>query len=564
MPIRTSLYLMLICMLCLYACRSHRAADDPVIVQTPEDMDEVVSKNITDVLSDALSNNGKINDTTQLFLDSLVDKFYNQENYKGVWSSKEVINPLCDSLLIFIRQSMYYGLFPEEYNLAALNAIQTRLANDSLAQKDATLWTRLDLLSTDAFMKLMKDLRESRMRPDSLSVIHDKNVQDSFFVGGLKRVLASKQLMATLNGAEPASFRYQNLRAALPSFVDSMDTTVYLGIEYPAKDSLALIKKVYQRLLQSGIGDSTKPVPDSSAFVKALKKYQAKKGLEVDGKLGKSTISALNTSDMQKFKRVALTLDKYKELPPLPEAYIWVNIPAFRLEVWMDDTLALQSRVVVGKPATPSPTLVSEINNMVTYPVWNIPTSIIKSEILPQLKKDPGYLARKGYNLFTEKGDEVNPYTVDWSKYKSGIPWRVVQGSGDDNALGVFKFNFNNPFSVYLHDTNQRYLFANANRALSHGCIRVQKWRNLADLITLRDSTLTDPGKIPYNADSINSWISGMKRKTIYLKHKFPLYVEYITCEGNDGKLIFYNDIYNEDERLIQKYYGVRTHSKAS
>ena len=133
----------------------------------------------------------------------------------------------------------------------------------------------------------------------------------------------------------------------------------------------------------------------------------------------------------------------------------------------------------------------------------------------------------------------------------------MVQGSGDDNALGIFKFNFNNPYSVYLHDTNQRYLFQNSNRALSHGCVRVQKWEALAYFIARSDSAAMEEGKtISYNADSIQSWIANKSRKRIMVKNRLPLYIEYFTCDTKNGKIVFYNDIYNEDRDLSRKYFA--------
>ena len=201
---------------------------------------------------------------------------------------------------------------------------------------------------------------------------------------------------------------------------------------------------------------------------------------------------------------------------------------------------------------------------MVTYPQWTIPESIIKKEILPALKKDPGYLARKGFNLVDNKGETVDPYTVDWSKYKTGIPWKVVQGSGDDNALGIFKFNFNNPYSVYLHDTNQRYLFQNSERALSHGCVRVQKWQALAYYIARDDSIASaDQGKtVSYNVDSIKTWIANKSRKRIMVKKRLPLFIEYFTCEAKNNKIVFYDDIYNEDRSLHKNILAESSHKQ--
>ena len=194
---------------------------------------------------------------------------------------------------------------------------------------------------------------------------------------------------------------------------------------------------------------------------------------------------------------------------------------------------------------------------MVTYPQWTIPESIIKKDILPGLKKDPGYLASKGFNLVNNKGDVVDPYTIKWAKYTSGIPWKIMQGSGDDNALGVLKFNFNNPYSVYLHDTNERYLFQNSERDLSHGCVRVQKWEELAFYIARNDSlNKTKEQRLAYNVDSIKTWLANKDRKRIIVKNRLRLYIEYFSCEARDDKIIFYPDIYNDDEALAEKYFA--------
>jgi murein L,D-transpeptidase YcbB/YkuD len=219
--------------------------------------------------------------------------------------------------------------------------------------------------------------------------------------------------------------------------------------------------------------------------------------------------------------------------------------------------MVLESKVVVGKASTRTPVLTSSITDMVTYPQWTIPESIIRKDILPELKNDPGYLSRKGFSLVDTKGETVNPYTVNWSKYSKGIPWKVVQGSGDDNALGVFKFNFSNPYSVYLHDTNQRYLFKNSDRALSHGCVRVENWQRLAFFIARQDSLAMEEGQtVSYNEDSIKTWIANKERKRIMVKKKLRLYIEYFTCEVKNDKIHFYDDVYNNDKYLAQKYFA--------
>lgn len=550
------LYIFLIAGFILASCNdSEHPADEPVMVTTPDKMNDVVSNNIREVIAFAEKNYGKINDANSLFTLPVVAAFYKSNSYKNVWSDSEIKNPVSDSLRLFIDQARYYGLFPADYHQDELATLAHRLNTDSVAGRNAVLWTQWDLLCTDALFRLLKDLKEGRMVADTLSIVSNKNWADSFFIKKLNEAMASVSLASILNSAEPRIVQYQLIRENLKGFVDSMDTTRYLQVKYPYKDTAKFRENVYARMLQEGIGDAAITNPDSLQLASAIKIYQKKHGLEADGKTGPATIGAMNNNDRVKFLYAAITLDRYKTMDTLPQAYVWVNIPSYRLELWNEDTVVLTSKIIVGKPQTPTPELISRINNLVIYPNWTIPASIIKKDILPELKKDPGYLARKGYNLFTDSGTIVDPYSVKWSNYKTGIPWKVVQGSGDDNALGVFKFNFSNPYSVYLHDTNQRYLFANANRALSHGCVRVQKWQQLADFIAERDSTLQNTGALNYSKDSIRSWVNRQVRKSIMVKNRLPLYIVYMACGVHNNKLEFYNDIYGSIQELADKFF---------
>jgi L,D-transpeptidase YcbB len=542
---------------CFFSCKNNHAVKEKEIVKAPEKMDDQIADNIKAVLLFAQNSNGVIYDSIRLAELNLLNSFYEKNNYQGIWSKKEMWNPVADSMFEFIKNSRYYGLYPEDYHYHELDTLRSQIANDSLVRMDAIAWTKADLMLSDAFMKTLKDLKEGRLLPDSVSIVSKSNYADSFFIPNLNKIIESNSVFQTFQNAEPSDSGYISLKALLINFVDSMNPKKYLYLDYPYKDTLAFYKKLYKRLLQSGFGNKEITMPDSVQLSNEVKKYQAKHKLTVDGKAGEGTIRSLNFTDNEKFRRIAVTLDRYKSLPTLPETYVWVNIPGFNLKVIDHDTLVFESKVIVGKPSTPTPLLTSRISNMVTYPNWTIPESIIKKDILPALKNNPGYLASKGFSLVDSHGETVNPYTVNWSKYTKGIPWKIVQGSGDDNALGIFKFNFNNPYSVYLHDTNQRYLFQNSQRALSHGCVRVQKWEALAFYIAQNDSLATKEGEqLSYNTDSIKTWIANKARKTIMVKKRLPLFIEYFTCEARNNKIVFYNDIYNDDKILEQKYFA--------
>ena len=145
---------------------------------------------------------------------------------------------------------------------------------------------------------------------------------------------------------------------------------------------------------------------------------------------------------------------------------------------------------------------------------------------------------------------------MDWSKYNKGIPYKVVQGSGDENALGILKFNFPNKYAVYLHDTNQRYLFSRAMRSLSHGCVRVQEWEELAYYIIRYDYKDKFTEEAFAAEDSIATWLERKEKHTIPVRKRLPLYIRYFTCEGENGKLLFYDDIYGYDKALREKIFA--------
>ena len=544
--------------LCFTSCKSKHAAVKKEIVKQPEQMDDQISDNLRAVLQFAKDNNGKINDSIKLFLPGILSVYYDKNDYHNIWSSNEKWLPVADSMFDFINNSSYYGLFPADYHMQDLAGIRQKLIKDTLGKTDAIIWTKAELMLSDAFMKIAKDINEGRIIPDSVSITRKQKYIDSFFVKRLDDLRKNNSVTELVKSIEPFNSRYLALRSLVKNFVDSMDTTHYQYITYPENDSLTFIENLQNRLEQARVVTDSALLPDSILLSGEIKKYQDIHGLKKDGKISQKLIDILNNTDREKFKRIAITLDRYKSLPDsLPKKYIWVNMPAYYLELRDDDTIVIRSKVIVGKPATPTPALYSAISDMVTYPQWTIPESIIKKDILPGLKNDAGYLARKGFNIVDSKGEIVDPFTVNWSKYTKGIPWKVMQGSGDDNALGVLKFNFNNPYSVYLHDTNERYLFGNSVRALSHGCVRVQKWKDLAFYIARNDSlNLTPDQKLAYTVDSIKRWLALKDRKRIIVKNRLPLFIEYFTCESVNNKLVIYDDIYRNDEALSRKYFS--------
>lgn len=517
--------------------------------------------NIETVLAFALQHNGKIDDSTQLQMAEIVQAFYQQRAFDRVWCRKQVWQPLADSLYRFIESAELQGLFPKDYHFKQLQGLKHTFDVDSLKKTGEAQWTKAELLMADGLMCLMQDLKQGRLQADSLSLYRKTGMAEQFFIKNTNAILEQKKLNPLLDSLQPKHWGYWELKKSIRSFLDSMDRRTYTYVNYPYKDStdsIRFVKVLQKRLSESGCIEMTTKRPDSVELSASVKRFQKMKGLNADGKINTALMRVINTNDVERFKRIAITMDRYKQLPEkMPERYIWVNLPSYYLQVWDHDTVALESRTIVGKPGTRTPELTSTITDMVTYPTWTVPTSIIAKEMLPGLKRNPGYLSRRGLRLINGKGETINPETINWAKYSKGIPFRIQQGSGDGNALGIFKFNFSNPFAVYLHDTNQRYLFKNASRALSHGCVRVQEWEKLAYYIARTDSVNAKPtDSLRYNTDSIKNWIAGKNHRRMDVKVKIPLFIKYFGCEGKSGKMKFYEDIYGEDKVLREKYFS--------
>lgn len=547
-------------LLLILACNNAKQPPASDIATTPEELDIKASDIIQGALEFATANEGNVDDTIQLAYAKQAQFIYEKNQFATLWSSKEQWKPLADSLLHFISDARLYGLFPGDYHFGALDSLNKIFLMDtgaSAARRDAVKWAKADLMLTDGLLHIIKDLKLGRLPQDSVTQRKDSVLSDSFYLHQFEAVQQKGSLTDILQSIEPTHQGYLALRSAIKQFLDSADNRVYTIVPSAKKDSIIFKQALQRRLFEGGFMsfDSTKA--DSMQLTEAIKKFQLAKGITVDGKAGSETIRLLNESDKDKFVRLAITLDRYKMLPEqMPSRYVWVNLPAYNMKLVEEDSVLLSSKIICGKNITRTPLLTSAISDMITYPQWTIPTSIIVKEILPALKKDTNYLARKGYSLIDSKGDVINPGSVDWTKYTKGIPYKVVQGSGDENALGILKFNFPNKYAVYLHDTNQRYLFSRAMRSLSHGCVRVQEWEELAYYIIRYDYKDKLPEESLSAEDSLAAWLTRKEKHTIPVRKRLPVYIRYFTCEGKNGKLFFYDDIYGDDKYLHEKFFA--------
>ena len=542
------------------ACTGKNSKMDS-IASTPLELQQKSIELIQEFTEKAINQNGQLADSSVVLNQPRLTKLlYEKRGFEPLWCNKEEWLPVGDSLFNFIKSAQLFGLFPENYHVNQLINTRQKFFADSFKKrerKDAALWSQADILMTDGFVQIVKDIKLGRLPQDSITLRKDSLLSDDFYQQQFDE-LQRTGLNVLIQSLEPRHWGYQLLKAGIKKFLDSANYKQFSQVPYPEKNLAKFNRALTKRLSEEGFIASDSIIADSSILAEAIKKFQQKKGIAVDGRAGEGTVRMMNVNDQEKFIRIAISLDKYKMLPEImPLKYIWVNASANILEVIEKNEIKFQSRVITGKSKTRTPVLTSSITELITYPQWVPPPSIVVKEILPAVKKNPGYLARKGFSLVDSKGNEVDPYSVDWSKYSKGIPYRVVQGSGDANALGIIKFVFSNKYSVYLHDTNQRYLFANAMRSLSHGCVRVQEWEKLAWYI-LRNDSISTPGSGYTRIDSLKTWLQKKQKRNIPIRNKIPVFIRYITCESVNGTIVFYDDVYSEDRDLSEKYFAVK------
>ena len=332
----------------VFSCKNKKPeAKD--IVRKPEQLEDRVKKNLHEILDYASHNRGKINDSTALSAAHAVLSVYEKNDYTPIWSVKGEWTATGDSLYQFIKDSKLYGLFPSDYFYGSLKNIQDQLKTDSLAKKDAALWSRADVMMTDALLLMSQHLKRGRLPYDSLSSKKDSGLSENYYVDVLNRVVKTNQLSSTLGELEPKLLGYVNLKDGIKHFLDTARFKKYTYLFYPFTDSLAFYSQLEKRLYEEKMLDTLLPSIDTTTLRKALIKYQARKKLKTTGKVNENTVNSLNDTDWERFKRIALTLDKYKLMADtMPITYVWVNLPSFSLKIVDSDSVALQSRIIVG------------------------------------------------------------------------------------------------------------------------------------------------------------------------------------------------------------------------
>jgi murein L,D-transpeptidase YcbB/YkuD len=283
-------------------------------------------------------------------------------------------------------------------------------------------------------------------------------------------------------------------------------------------------------------------------LVAAVKRFQARHGLEPDGRIGTATLSQLNTPLGFRVRQLELALERWRRLPyDFSRPAIVLNLPEFRLRAFnARRDLELEMKIVIGKsPRRETPLVSSELDTVIFRPYWNVPRSIQRNELVPQIQRDPAYISKNDFELVTPKGVVVAEDTVADQILVQLRSGRLLlrQRPGPQNALGLVKFVFPNQYNVYMHDTPAKSLFARARRDFSHGCIRLEKAGDLAEWVLHQESG--------WPRDRIVAKMQGTESISVKLKHPIPVIAMYLTAVVLEyGEVHFFEDIYGLDTAL--------------
>lgn len=343
----------------------------------------------------------------------------------------------------------------------------------------------------------------------------------------------------TLQSTEAAIAKYSRIAASGGWPIVPEDRELKLNERHPN------VEKLRARLLMTGDLEKSesRPAEFDEAVEMAVRHFQYRHGLYPDGIVRGETLQALNVSAADRLQQLRINIVRLRSMAEsLPPQYVLVNVPAQEVEA-VDNEVAYSRHVaIVGRPERQTPIINSKIHELNFSPYWHVPRSIIEKDLIPQVQKDPEYLAKYQIRIYDNQLNEVAPEAIDWYS-EEPLEYSYRQDPGEDlNAMGAVKINFHNQHAVFLHDTPDRDLFEENYRAFSSGCIRVQ---NVGQLITwvLKNQTQEE-----WSRAKVDAVINSGERIDVPLDTRVPIFLSYITAWGQpDGPVQFRRDLYDKD-----------------
>ena len=490
-------------------------------------------------------------------MDSLF-RFYEKRQYKALWIEDKRVKPEVKELVELIKDAENDGLNPYEYHLTALDKLINRISgnqsNQSFEQISPVILAELDILLTDAFLKLGSHYLNGRVAPETFGSGWHTQKENGDVIKSLESILKFGNLTYFMKKLAPPHKEYARLKKALKKYraIRAQGGWPYID---PGKTLKLGLKNSQVELLRRRlhISEDLKVKHQGEDFFDtdtetAVKHFQRRHGYYPDGVVGEKTFKGLNTSVEKRIRQVELNLERWRWLPhDLGERHIRVNIAAFHLQVVEKNHIVMQMRVVVGKPYTETPVFSELMTYLVLNPSWHIPHTIAVQRILPEIKKNPSYLKKENITVLSgwnPDSFEVDATTIDWSKITAkNFTFHLKQEPGTDNTLGRIKFMFPNDYNIYLHDTPTKELFNETIRSFSAGCIRIEHPLELAEYLLSHYKNI--------DKFFLLERIALHKEESIHLPNPIPIHILYFTAWVDTDDIVqFRNDIYRRDITL--------------
>jgi murein L,D-transpeptidase YcbB/YkuD len=466
--------------------------------------------------------------------------FYGARHFEPLWLNETddgiVFSDAAEKIVSLFEKADLEGLDPSDYLTDGL---------DLDAGDDPDALAALEAEFSASILRYANDAHSGRLDPRTVSGFIDvapKTVDEAELFSALAE---ASDPAAVLMGYHPTHPEFVALRELLAEHYEGeIEDLPPIGDGKLIKLGMTDLRVPMLRdRMDVTLAPGADPAIYDEALAAAVEAFQGEMGLNPDGVVGPATVAAINGANGATRADIVANMERWRWMPEdLGEFNVFVNIPEFRLDVNRDGRSVWNTRIIVGTAENQTPLFSDMIRHVVTNPYWNVPSSILRAEIFPQVARNPNYIASQNMELLYQ-GNAVDPWMVDWSRATPGM-FRVRQKPGTSNALGQVKFLFPNSHDVYLHDTNARYLFERSMRALSHGCVRVEDPFGFAEALLEYEPAIT--------VASLENTLGGGER-WFNMERQVPVHLTYFTLRvGADGTVRSFGDLYGHNAAIIE------------
>lgn len=483
---------------------------------------------------------------------ALLADFYAARNYQPVWTSEARV----EELFGLLATADSHGLDPDDYHLQQLR----NLREQNRSGEDPALAAALDLLLTESLIRFGYHQRFGKVNPARMEPTW--NFTRQFRPGreplsALQEVVAAPSLQALLGQWIERAPLYRALQKALADYRNIARAggwpVIGPGPALREGDRDARVPALRRHLVIVGDLPAEADSGDEhfdAVLAAGVRSFQKRHALAADGIAGAATLAAMNVPVERRIDQLRLSLERARWVADdTAGEVVVVNIAGSEVFAARNGRRFWMRRAVVGRVNRQTPVFRGSMTWLELNPAWTVPPTILREDVLPRLREDPGYLAEHELSVIDARGRVVDPRAVDWRRVGNRPPYVFRQAPGPKNALGRIKFMFPNPHAVFLHDTPARELFERTGRLLSSGCVRIEDPLSLAEIV------LADPDR--WNRQSLQAAIDTGRTQVLRLPRPWPVLILYWTAELDAaGRVRFLPDVYDRDPSLLQALNG--------